>query len=108
MSFLRRLFSFSIIQLLIELLLIGIIVVITSLLVPTIHLPQLALQFIVEGSLVVGVAATFLLARLWIERRPFADLGLSRRHIVRDLLFGFLLGFLLQGTTIGILALAGW
>ncbi|HZR39869.1 MAG TPA: CPBP family intramembrane glutamic endopeptidase, partial [Ktedonobacteraceae bacterium] len=80
----------------------------TSLLIPTLHLPQLALQTVGESILVLVSAATFLLARIWIERRPFADLGLSRHHLVRDLLLGFLLGFLLQGATIGILALAGW
>jgi membrane protease YdiL (CAAX protease family) len=107
-TFLRRLFSFSFIQLIIEILFLSIITGLISLLVPLFHLPQSTLQAIVESILVLGVAATFLLAHIWIERRPLADLGLSRRHLVRDLLLGFLLGFLLQGTTIGILALVGW
>jgi uncharacterized protein len=108
MTFLRRLFSFSLIQLIIEILFISVIVGLISLLVPTLHLPQSTLQVIVESILVLGVAATFLLARIWIERRSLTDLGLSRRHLVRNLLLGFLVGFLMQGTTIGILALAGW
>jgi membrane protease YdiL (CAAX protease family) len=108
MTFLRRLFSFSFVQLVIEILFMAVIAGLVSFLVPTLHLPPSTLLVIAESCLVLGVAATFLLARIWIERRPLADLGLSRRHLVRDLLLGFLLGFLLQGTTIGILALAGW
>src|SRR5581483_7317178 len=92
MTFLRRLFSFSLIQVVIELLFISILAGLTSLLIPTLHLPQLALQTVGESILVLVSAATFLLARIWIERRPFADLGLSRHHLVRDLLLGFLLG----------------
>jgi len=108
MTFFRRLFSFSLVQLIIEILFLTIIAVLISLLVPIFHLPQSILPLVEESILFLGVVATFLLARLWIERRPFADLGLSTRHLVRNLLLGFLLGFLLQGATIGILALAGW
>lgn len=108
MIFLRRLFSFSLIQLFIEIVFISIITLITTAFEQTLHLPQATLQAIGESILVLGTAATFLLARLWIERRPFADLGLCPRHLVRDLLLGFLLGFLLQDATIAILAQAGW
>lgn len=108
MAFLHRLFSFSLVQLIIEMLFLAIIAVLISLLVPIFHLPQSTLQLVEESILFLGVVATFLLAHRWIERRPFADLGLSPRHLVRNLLRGFLLGSLLQGATIGILALAGW
>ena len=108
MTFFRRLFSFSLIQLIIELLFLAIIAGLAIFLVATLHVSPLIGQTIGESMLVVGVAATFLLARLWIERRPLADLGLSTRHLGRDLLLGFVLGLLLQGTVIGILALAGW
>lgn len=108
MTFFRRLFSFSLIQLMLECLFLSVIAFLASLLVPMLHLPTFLMQTVGEGILVLGVAATFLLAHRWIERRPLADLGLSRRHLLRDLLLGFLVGLLLQGTTIGILALAGW
>ncbi|GCE51355.1 hypothetical protein EI42_04054 [Thermosporothrix hazakensis] len=108
MSFFRRLFSFSLIQLVIELIFLAIIGVLASFIVSMLNTSQLIGQTIGESILVVGVAATFLLARFWVERRPFAELGLSGRHLVRNLLLGFVLGLLLQGTTIGILALAGW
>jgi uncharacterized protein len=107
-NFLRRLFSFSLIQLIIEILFLLIIAGLVSLLVPTLHLPPSTSQVVGESILVLGTVATFLLARRWIERRPLADLGLSTSHLGRDLLLGFLLGMLLQGTTIGILALLGW
>jgi membrane protease YdiL (CAAX protease family) len=108
MTFFRRLVSFSLIQLMLESLFLSVITVLASLLVPMLHLPTFLMQTVGEGILVLGVAATFLLAHRWIERRPLADLGLSRRHLLRDLLLGFLVGLLLQGTTIGLLALAGW
>ncbi|HLZ58227.1 MAG TPA: type II CAAX endopeptidase family protein [Ktedonosporobacter sp.] len=108
MTFLRRLLSFSITQLVIEVLFIYIIAGLIIFLVPTLHLPRSTFGAIVEGLLVLGTVITFLFARVWIERRPLADLGLSRRHLVRDLLLGFLLGLLLQSAIIGILALAGW
>jgi membrane protease YdiL (CAAX protease family) len=66
------------------------------------------LLIVEESSLFLGVAATFLLAHFWIERRPLADLGLSWRHRLPYPLVGFVLGFLLQGVTIGMLTLAGW
>ena len=108
MTFFRRLFSFSLIQLILEFLFLSMIAFLASLLVPMLHLSAFLMQTVGEGILVLGVVATFLLAHRWIERRPFADLGLSRRHLLRDLIIGFLVGLLLQGTTIGILALAGW
>lgn len=108
MTFFRRLFSFSIVQLIIEILFLSIVAGLLIFLVSLLHIPQLTSPDAGEGFLVLVTAATFLLARFWIERRPFVDLGLSGRHLVRDLLLGFLLGFLLLGVTIGILALAGW
>jgi membrane protease YdiL (CAAX protease family) len=108
MTFFRRLFSFPLIQLILEFLFIVIIAFLSTLLVPMLNLPSSTMQNVGEGLLVLGVAVTFLLAHLWIERRPFADLGLSSRHLLRDLLLGFLVGLLLQSITIGILALAGW
>lgn len=108
MTFFRRLFSFPLIQLVLEFLFVAIIAVLSSMLIPMLHLPTLVMQNVGEGTLVLGVAVTFLLAYFWIERRPFADLGLSGRHLFRDLLLGFLVGTLLQSVTIGILALAGW
>lgn len=108
MTFFRRLFSFSLVQLMLEFLFLSVIAFLASLLVSMLHLPAFLMQTVGEGILVLGVAATFLLAHRWIERRPLADLGLSRRHLLRDLLIGFLVGLLLQGTTIGVLALAGW
>src|SRR5690349_20452688 len=108
MAFLRRLFSFSLIQLILEFLFLAVIAFLTSLLLPMLYLSPFLMQVVGEGMLVLGLAATFLREHLWIERRPFADLGLARRHLLRDLLLGFLVGLLLQCTIIGILALAGW
>lgn len=108
MTFFRRFFSFPLVQLVLEFLFLAIIVFLSTLLVPKLGLSPTLTPAVGEGFLVLGLAVTFLLARLWIERRPFAELGLSRRHLLRDLLLGFLIGFILQGTTIGILALAGW
>jgi membrane protease YdiL (CAAX protease family) len=108
MTFFRRLFSFTLTQLILEFLFLAVIAFLSSLLVPMLHLPLFLMQVVGESLLVLGIAVTFLLAHRWIERRPFADLGLSPRHLLRDLLIGFLVGLLLQGTTIGILALAGW
>jgi uncharacterized protein len=108
MTFFRRLFSFSLVQLVIELLFLAIITGVISFLLSILHIPSSIAPLIGESALGVGVAATFLLAHLWIERRPFADLGLSTRHLGRYLLIGFLVGAILQCVVIGILALAGW
>jgi uncharacterized RDD family membrane protein YckC len=70
MIFFRRLFSFLLVQLIIEVLFLAIIAGLISLLVPLLHLPQLTLQIVEESILFLGVAATFLLAHFWIERWP--------------------------------------
>jgi membrane protease YdiL (CAAX protease family) len=108
MTFFRRLFSFSLIQLITELLFLAIITGLTSFLLSALNIPSSIAPLIGESMLGVGVAITFLLAHLWIERRPYADLGLSTRHPGRYLLIGFVVGLILQGTVIGNLALVGW
>src|SRR5690348_8101486 len=86
MTFFRRLFSFPLIQLIIELLFLSIIAGLASFLLSTLPIPSSIAPAIGESMLGVGVAVTFLLARLWIERRPLADLGLSTRHLGRNIL----------------------
>lgn len=108
MTFFRRLFSFSLIQLIIELFFLAIIAGLTSFLLSALNVSSSLVPIIGESTLLVGVAVTFLLAHLWIEHRPPAELGLSTRHLGHNLVIGFLVGLLLQGTVIGILALAGW
>jgi membrane protease YdiL (CAAX protease family) len=108
MTFFRRLFSFSLIQLIIELLFLAIFTGLINFLLSALHVPSSIAPTIGESALGVGVAATFLLAHFWIERRPFADLGLSTHHLGRYLLIGFVVGLILQGTVIGNLAQVGW
>ncbi|GHO99621.1 CAAX amino protease [Reticulibacter mediterranei] len=108
MTFFRRLFSFSLIQLIIELLFLAIIAGLISFFASALQIPSSIVPTIEESMLLVGVAVTFLLARFWIERRPFADLGLSTHRLGRYLLIGFVVGAILQGTVIGNLAQVGW
>jgi uncharacterized protein len=100
----QRLFSFSLVQLIIELVIVAIFAEPAGILILNVHIPPI----LGECILVLGVVAAVFSAHNWIEHRPFAEMGLSRRHLMRDLLLGFLLGFFMLGTVIAIFALAGW
>lgn len=85
-----------------------------------IFLPFIALQMALDASgrnlpgwldaaiiTALSVLALWILAR-FIERRKLSEVGLARTGAVTQTLLGIGVGALLMGTTLGILALAGW
>jgi membrane protease YdiL (CAAX protease family) len=107
MPFMRRLLSYALIQMLIEVAGVALLLLLLTTLFA--HLPKTlydSIFFIV--LLAVLVAGWFLLMGRFLERRSPAQIGLPRQHMLRDLLLGFLLGVAMMATIIGIMALSGW
>ncbi len=111
MSFLRRLVSFALVQMGIEVAAVAFLVILLQLLLSLLSTPFLqstigaTLMNVLIACVIVGV---LLLARRWLERRSLSEIGLPGHHWGRQLLLGFLLGGGLMGAIIGVLALAGF
>ncbi len=111
MPFLRRLISFALVQMGIEVTAVAVLVILLQLLLSL--FPASFLQSTIGATLmnvlvacvIVGV---FLLACRWLERRSLSEIGLPGHHWGRQFLLGFLLGGGLMGAVIGVLALAGF
>jgi len=106
-NFIRRLFSFPLIQLLLEVA--GFLVILLLLsplfsLLPHSYYSNLLSNWLVT-LLLIG---WFLVAGLFLEGQSVTEIGLSGRTALRDLLLGFGLGGVMMTAIIGVLALAGW
>lgn len=65
--------------------------------------------FFLSGCMLVATTLAVWLARVYLDRRTFASLGLRlQRRTVPDLLFGFLLGGLLMGGIFLLFQTLGW
>jgi membrane protease YdiL (CAAX protease family) len=56
----------------------------------------------------ISVTSTVLLARRFLDRRSFVSLGLGRRHLLLDLLAGFVIAGVVMGVIFVIMQRAGW
>ena len=81
MTFFRRLFSFSIVQLIIEILFLSIVAGLLVFLVSLLHIPQLSTPDAGESFLVLVTAATFLLARFRLALACKVGATLSERYL---------------------------
>lgn len=110
MSFFRRLLSFELIQMVIEVLVVAIVVILLQSamnLFPTTFLQSLfgtTLSNILYACAIFGV---LLLASRWLERRSLSEMGLPHQHWKRQFLRGFLLGGGLMGIVMFVLIITG-
>lgn len=111
MSFMRRIFSSSLIQLIIEALVLIVLINFETVIITILHLPPL----VYKGSSLTASTFTacfafgvLMLGGIYLERRTLSDIGLSWRNAGRDLWIGFLYGGGLFSIIIGIMALADW
>ena len=111
MPLLRRLVSFALVQMVIEVAAVAVLVILLQVLLSLLPAPFLqstigaTVMNVLVACVIVGV---FLLARRWLEHRSLPEIGLPGHHWSRQLLLGFLLGGSLMGAVIGVLALAGF
>ncbi|MDQ2714607.1 MAG: CPBP family intramembrane metalloprotease [Chloroflexota bacterium] len=108
MSFLRRVLSNAIVQMVIEITVLLAITFPIGIIVLAVHLPSAFNEVVAELLTALLTFGVYLLASKYLERRPLAEMGLPRLHAMRDLLLGFTIGACLMSIIIGILALAGW
>jgi membrane protease YdiL (CAAX protease family) len=67
---------------------------------------SLTISQIVE---VIAITLSVFLARRWLDRRSIVSLGLHfGRHVLREILIGILMTFVIFGFTYTILSIAGW
>ncbi len=110
-AFVRRLLSFSLIQLVIEAAAFLILTQLAVTLVLALHIPLLDLYgssftgFLLDILIPLGV---LLAGGRYLEHRSPADLGMNWRHAGRDLLLGFLATGAFFSAIMGIMALFGW
>jgi membrane protease YdiL (CAAX protease family) len=106
----KRIFSFSLVQMVIEIAGCLLAFLLLQLLLPLfLLLPNLLLADVfAKVVLALLIGGWYLLAARFLERRSFAEIGFPGRHQARDLASGFLLGAGLMAGIIGIMALAGW
>ncbi len=111
MPLLRRLVSFALVQIVIEVAAVAILVILVQALLSLLPAPflQSTIGATVMNVLIACViGGVFLLASRWLERRSLSEVGLPGQRWWRQLLLGFLLGGGLMGAVIGVLALAGF
>lgn len=111
MSFLRRLLSFDLIQMVIE---VAAVAILVFLLQSVLNIFPTAFLQSPFGSIFTNVVYAFaifgilFLASRWLEHRSLSEMGLPRHPWARPLLLGFLLGSGLISIVIFILAIAGF
>jgi membrane protease YdiL (CAAX protease family) len=110
-AFIRRLFSFSLVQLVIEVAVFAIFIALESPIFATLHIPLLeAYGASFTGStLSVLIPLGILIAGArFLEHRSLAEVGLPWRRTGRDLLLGFVITGAAFSAIMGIMALFGW
>ncbi len=110
MSVVRRILSYALVQMIIELAGFFVLLLLFQLLIPLFTLIPNALLANVLSNAVLSllIASWFLIAARFIEHRSLSEIGLPKHHLVRNLVLGFLLGACLMAIILGIMALAGW
>lgn len=111
MSVVRRLLSFSLIQLLIEAGILLLLIGVEPVVIYTLHIPT----FVYKGSSITASTLTVILAfavlivgGTFLEHRSLPDIGLDWHRIGPDLPLGFVYAACLFSIITGIMALAGW
>lgn len=111
MSFLRRLLSFALVQMVIEVAVVAVLAILLQSLLNLFPVAFLQSTFGATLTNVLYACAIFgvlFLASRWLEHRSLSEMGLPRQHWGRPLLLGFLFGGGLMGAVIFVLALIGY
>ncbi|QBD75220.1 CPBP family intramembrane metalloprotease [Ktedonosporobacter rubrisoli] len=107
MSFVRRILSFSLIQLIIEVAAIAVLIGLLQLVFRM--LPHVLLSNVISNVvLALGLLALLFLATRYLEHRSLSEVGLVKRGFLLQLLFSFVLGGCSIGAVVGVLALLGF